>query len=429
MKVLFVTHTNRSHLNFQVPLAWAMRAAGHEVRVAGQPEIVGEITRAGLTAVPVGAETRGLEQMLEHEPVEPVAPPADGVRRARTRQPMPVQDQYAADDPHAELYDITWNGYTLFSPESMIHDLVSFARHWRPDLVVWDGITFAGAVAARACGAAHARLIFGVDGIVQLRNAMRERSDERDPIRDWLQPYLRRYGCEFGEDVAVGQWTIDPMPRWFWRPDGGNYVTMRHVVFNGGARVPEWLHDRPKRKRVCITLGITHREYLSSEASADDLLEAVAGLDVEVVATFDAQQLERLSRVPDNVRTVDFVPLTLLLPTCSAIIHHGGGGAFAAAVERAVPQLVVPSTFWCLAWWGPIAQANGLVKEGAGLFVADSDHLTPEALREDLVRVLEDPSFGRNAERLRDDLMATPSPYDIVPVLEELTAAHRGTGA
>ncbi|MFF2750047.1 hypothetical protein ACFVVA_31480 [Kitasatospora sp. NPDC058048] len=48
-------------------------------------------------------------------------------------------------------------------PDRMIDDLVAFARDWRPDLAVWDTMTFAGPVAARACGAAHARLMFGLD--------------------------------------------------------------------------------------------------------------------------------------------------------------------------------------------------------------------------------------------------------------------------
>lgn len=432
MRILFVTHTNRSHLYFQVPLAWALRTAGHEVRVAGQPEIVEEITRAGLTAVSVGKVTHGLDHMPENPQTTDSARNGGPVGQ---RQKMPLQTEYAREDPLGELHDITWNGYTLFSPESMIDDLVSFARSWKPDLVIWDAITFAGSVAARACGAAHARLLFASDGITQLRNAIREQSSQvgedswSDPIQDWLQPILQRYGCEFGEDVAVGQWTIDPMPPWHWRPSGTEYVLMRHVPFNSGAEVPKWLYDQPTRKRVCVTLGITHREYLSSGASADDLLEAVTGLDIQVVATLNAKQLEPLSHLPDNVRTFDFIPMNMLLPTCSAIIHHGGGGAFAAALENAVPQLIVPTTYWCLKWWGPIAQANGLEENGAGLFVADSDHLTPEALREDLVRVLEDPSFSENAARLRTELMTTPSPNGIVPVLEELTAAHRGVHA
>ena len=39
-----------------VPLAWALRAAGHDVRVAVQPSFAATVTSAGLTAVPVGRD-------------------------------------------------------------------------------------------------------------------------------------------------------------------------------------------------------------------------------------------------------------------------------------------------------------------------------------------------------------------------------------
>ena len=54
MRVLVVTWGWRSHLYPLVPLAWALRAAGHDVVVAGPPDLVDVITGAGLPAVPVG---------------------------------------------------------------------------------------------------------------------------------------------------------------------------------------------------------------------------------------------------------------------------------------------------------------------------------------------------------------------------------------
>ncbi len=50
----------------------------------------------------------------------------------------------------------------------MVDDLVEFAGRWRPDLVIWDALTFAGPVVALSCGAAHARLLFGMDYISRM---------------------------------------------------------------------------------------------------------------------------------------------------------------------------------------------------------------------------------------------------------------------
>jgi UDP:flavonoid glycosyltransferase YjiC (YdhE family) len=54
MRVLFVVLPHKSHFFCMVPMAWALSAAGHEVRVASQPDITAAITAAGLNAVPVG---------------------------------------------------------------------------------------------------------------------------------------------------------------------------------------------------------------------------------------------------------------------------------------------------------------------------------------------------------------------------------------
>jgi UDP:flavonoid glycosyltransferase YjiC (YdhE family) len=200
---------------------------------------------------------------------------------------------------------------------------------------------------------------------------------------------------------------------------------MRQVTFNGPTAAPRWVFEKPARRRVCLTLGMTHRESHGIEASVEDLLQAVGDLDIEVVATLNARQLKMVSNIPDNVRVVDFVPLNTLLPTCSAIVHHGGTGAFTASLEHGVPQLIVPGTYWSEGWFGPVTIANGVQERGAGIFVSNSTHLTPERLRDQLARVLADPSFSENAARLRTELSGVPTPNEVVPALERLTVAHR----
>ncbi|MEV4258129.1 nucleotide disphospho-sugar-binding domain-containing protein, partial [Spirillospora sp. NPDC049652] len=272
--------------------------------------------------------------------------------------------------------------------------------------------------------AAHARLLFGTDGYVQLRTAALRQRPGADPMRSWLEPLLARYGCDFGEDVITGDWTVDTQPPWMWRPEGARHLMVRPTPFNGPSIVPAWVREEPGRPRVCLTLGVSHRGNDTAEASAADLFEAVADLDVEVVATLNAEQVGD-TPVPDNVRVVDFVPLNALLPTCAAVVHHGGNGASGAAYEHGVPQLVVPGSYWSEKWFGPLAIANGVEEQGAGLYVADSDALTGGALRKALDRVLSEPSFARNAERLSREILTVPAPRDIVPSLERLTEVHR----
>ncbi|OLF11301.1 activator-dependent family glycosyltransferase [Actinophytocola xanthii] len=430
MRVLFVTCLNRSQVYLMAPLAWAMRTAGHQVEFAAQPDLADAIADVGLTPAPVGRPMPGLkDDLAEAEPAEdPVAPAGDPASWEK-----PVQSGYGWGDPAGVFDHLVPEFFRLLTSDSFVEDLVEHARRWRPDLVIWNTLAFAGPVAARVTGAAHARMPWGVDALAQVRAGWRQAHAEQganapdDPMRTWLGPFLERHGAHFDEEMVLGQWTIDPAPAWVHHHPGAgvHYVPVRQIPFNGTATVPDWVREPPARRRVCLTLGVSHRESHGIEASADDLLEAVADLDAEVVATFSPKQLDALSAIPDNVRAVEFVPLSALLPTCSAVVHHGGTGTFATALASGVPQLVVPGTYWHEKWWGPVAQGNGLEARGAGVYVTDSDHLTPGLLREQLVRVLDDPSFARNAERLRVEQAAVPSPNEVVPLLERLTAEHR----
>jgi glycosyltransferase (activator-dependent family) len=426
MRVLFVTPLNKSQLYQMAPLAWSMQTAGHQVRVAGPPDLAGDIAGLGLMPVAVGElAARVGEEMVAADPGGSAAPAAPGGPRPPLR-PNPRQSEYGWGDSYGEYVSLATEFFPLFSSGTAFDELVGFARAWRPELVVWNTLCFAGAVAARVSGAAHARFLWGVDSLAQLReDARAELAHRPDPMREWLEPVLARYGHDFDEEMILGQWTIDPSPEWIHHPRGVHHLPVRSIPFNGPVQSPAWVYDPPERRRVCLTLGFSHRESHGIEASAGELLEAVADIDAEVIATFNAKQLDSFTTVPGNVRLVDFVPLTTLLPTCSAIVHHGGPGSFTSALENGVPQLIVPGTYWHEKWWGPVAFARGLEDRGAGAYVADSDQITAELLRTHLLRVLDDPSFAAAAARLRTERLGTPAPNDLVPLLERLTARHR----
>ncbi|MER7007263.1 nucleotide disphospho-sugar-binding domain-containing protein [Dactylosporangium sp. NPDC000555] len=416
MRVLFVPHANKAHLHIMLPLAWALRTAGHDVLVASKPDLADAVMAVGFTPAIVGEVMNPNPGFYPgHVPAPPPAMPSG------QRQEMPRQEDFARDDPADRLARATW-GFGLFSTPSLIAGLIGLIRDWRADLVIWDQMVYAAPVAAKVCGVAQARMMMGPDGITQLRAAVR---DGEDALRDWLEPILLAQGSEFGEDVAVGDWTIEPMPPWQWRPAGPLFVPVRMIPFNPPAPLPDWLSEPQQGDRVCLTLGASHRDGRGAEASAADMLRAMGEIDAEVIATFNAKQLASVDKIPGNVRVVDFVPLAALLPSCSAVIHHGGAGTFATAVESAVPQLIIPGTHWGFQWWGPLGHANGLQDQGAGLFVADADHLSVDALVEDVRRVLEDPAFRGNARRLRLESVAVPAPNDVVPVLERLTREAR----
>ncbi|MEW1545008.1 activator-dependent family glycosyltransferase [Streptomyces tsukubensis] len=430
MRVLFTTFGARNHVHAQVALAWALRSAGHDVRLASHPDLADVIARTGLTAVPVGRELNEdqvMEELREREETsreeyDAATPDAQLLLAMDELRP----EKLTYDHMHGVFTAMTSAVFQNYSSAEMIGDLVDFARDWRPDLVIWDPLTFAGAVAAEVTGAAHARLMFGLDLVGRMRESYLAEVDKRppalreDPMREWLGPVVERYGGTFSEELVVGQWTIDPVPTSLRLPADLRYVPVRCIAYNGRGSIPPWLREAPERPRVCLTLGVSHREVMGGDqASIGELIDAVAGLDVEVVATLNARQLQEVDSLPGNVRAIDFVPMDELLPTCSAIVSHGGSGTVHAALLQGVPQILVPGTMWDNG-----IRADLVARSGAGLRL-DAETLTADALRSALERLLGEPSFAAAAGRLRRETLATPAPRDIVPVLESLTAEHR----
>lgn len=421
MRILLATYAQRTPFFSMVPLAWALSAAGHEVRVASQPQLTEAVTAAGLTAVPVGRD-HSLWRIMRLNP---------GFRDVASSGRAPVFDM-AEEPEEAVTWERLQGGYAgvvtgawRVVNDTMIGELVDFCLSWRPDLVIWEPSTYAGAVAAEAAGAAHARLLCGPDLYGRLREHYIRQRDRRpadsrpDPLAEWLAARGRRFGVAFTERLTSGHFTIDQLPPALRLTADLDYVPMRYTPYNGTAVVPEWLWRPARRPRVCLTLGSSSTEYLDGyPVSVQDILDSLGDLEIEVVATLSPEVRERLSGIPDNTRVVDYVPLHALVPDCAAVIHHGGWGTLCTTAVNGVPHLVLPHEFDA-----PFL-GRRIAARGAGLALF-GEEATGAKIREGLLRLLAEPGFGERAALLREEMRAMPTPGEVVPELERLARTHR----
>jgi glycosyltransferase (activator-dependent family) len=419
MRVLFTSYAEPSHFKNMVPLAWAFMAAGHEVRAAGPPELMETVTGAGLSGVPVGRDSV-IRSFLGRRP-----------QLARMSRSDDLPPFGKGDSPEEEIsWEYLYEGYSnsvnwLFRMvnDPLINDLVEVVRTWRADLVVWEPGTVAGAIAAKAGGAAHARVILGFDFYGRMRELFVKRRDEAagrpDPLAEWIGARIGKFGGEFTEDMTTGMATVEQSPEALRLPTGRPIVPMRYVPYNGRSVVPRWLWHAPERPRVCFSLGGSVDDPVAPSAvRVREILESLDGLDADVVATFSPEDLGGATPLPDNVHAVGFVPLNALLPHCTAAVNHGGFGSLNSALINGLPQLVIPEFF------DAPAKGRRIAALGAGITLT-AEEATGDAVRKALEDLLTVPSYRARAHELRDAAARLPSPADAVPTLLALTGTDR----
>ncbi|SDH06629.1 glycosyltransferase, activator-dependent family [Sinosporangium album] len=441
MRILFASYAEKNHFLSMVPLAWALRTGGHEVRAASQPALVDVIADTGLTVVPVGKDHMLGRLMAPNGTTSDGTTPDGTTLDGTTLDGTAVLEAEPGFDlAERDLERFTWDylttGYSQFVPwwwkvvnEPMIDDLTALCRQWRPDLVIWEPTTYAAPIAAAAVGAAHARFLWSHDLLGRMRArflrllSQRPADSRQDILAEWLDARMRPLGGAFSEEMTTGHFTVDPFPASL-RIDTGadlHHVPVRHIPYSGRAVVPHWLRGDAERRRVCLTVETTLTERFGRSAvPVREILDSLADLDLEIVASMPPAEQEKLGHVPDNVRVMNGAPLHALMPTCSALINHGGAGAALTAAGYGVPQLVVPHP----QMFDEPLTAERIADLGAGLALPCRD-ATGDHVRENLLRLLDDPAYAKGAGQLREEMAAMPTPNGVVAEIERLVAEYR----
>ncbi|MFF4404970.1 nucleotide disphospho-sugar-binding domain-containing protein [Streptomyces sp. NPDC001404] len=387
MRVLFVTWAWPSHFLPLVQLAWACRAAGHEVLVASQPSLEGEAVGAGLPFAAVG---RDLD-------IRPLVRPFFSrlVDENRTVEWAEMR-RWGTANVHT---------YVLLA-EAMAEDTTALARHWRPDLVVCEPTTYAGPLAAAAVGVPAVRQLWGAD------YTYRTREFEPDALRE----LAARLGLT--EDVeTLGVASVDPCPPSLQTDAPVRRIPLRYAPFHGTGSLPG-APAGSGRPRILVT-GSSAVAELSGRDVPDlpVLLRALGTLDADVVAVVPERERARLRTLPgglpDTVRLVGRTPLHLLLHGSDLLVHQGGGGSVLAGAAAGVPQLVAPR------FPDHLFNARQLAATGAGLLLAPGA-LRPDAVREAAAALLSGPDHRAAAQGLRHEIEAMPPAAAAVAGLERV---------
>ncbi|MER5659947.1 nucleotide disphospho-sugar-binding domain-containing protein [Streptomyces mirabilis] len=391
MRVLIMATPVASHFMPMVPLAWALRTAGHEVLVAGQPDIVAPALAAGLPAVEIGDLYDAVEALTAKLP-------------AGKRPNQAGRAQVSDQTPFTLV--MPWLMHTRY----LMKQYLEFATEWRPELVVSDPMEFS------------ALLVGGVLGVPVVHHRW-----DIEPLADEPTAMARALlGARFARLGLAGELpgpslvldSCPPSVRGTGATDAGSLTrAVQYVPYNGAGTLPPWVTEPAGPRRVVVSLGglTASLNGIPLFRSVVEGLEAIEG--VEAIVTLPARYHTELGPVGPATRVVEPVPLNLFLDSCAAVVHHGGTGTALTACAFGLPQLVLPQ-IGNESLWAARLRDRSVARELTDPAAQDD----PEAIRDAVRDLLENGSYAAGARKVADEMAALPAPAGLVPELEALAA-------
>jgi UDP:flavonoid glycosyltransferase YjiC (YdhE family) len=396
VRFLFTTLTGLGHFHPLEPVARALRAAGHDVRFATAPSFHRHVAASGFSSFAAGfdRERDGSDGRYVSLQAELEALPPDGPARTLFRIRRLFAGLYA---------------------ERMIPDLLAIAEEWIPDVLVREVAEFGACVAAEVLGIPHASV---------RSNTMLSADSARDRVAGEMATLRSLHGLPLDphNEMLFRFLHLAFEPPGFGdrdRPPTPTAHLLRPVPFSssGDEPLPDWVENLSDRPVVCATLGTVFNTRTPGLFEA--IIDGLRSDPIELIVTVgrDRDPAE-FGGQPSNVHIVRYISQDLLLPHCDLVLTHAGFSTVAAALSLGLPIVAIPIDA------DQPANAERCVALGVAETI-EAGRRTSESIRESTLRVLRDPSYRENAERVRDRIAALPGPDHAAALLVQLATERR----
>ncbi|MBW2495255.1 MAG: glycosyltransferase family 1 protein [Deltaproteobacteria bacterium] len=386
MRWLFSSHPLDGHLHPLIPLARAAKAAGHSVAFAVPPEFSDKVERIGFGALACGPA-------WTDEPIASVYAKALELKDTR----------FFLSEFYADV-----------AARSFAPPLLDIISDWRPDAIVSDPTEFGSWVAAERAGIPRVFNLWGLfipeAFLVALAGSSLEalRASFDLPPDPALETLVRATKLLFGPRGYQAPGLEIPQSVHFFRPDTFDQT--------GDERLPGWVSDLPERPTVYVTLGTL---FNTNPGLLETILEGLTGEDLNAVVTIGRDRdPAQLTRFGPNLHIERYIPQSLLLPHCDAVISHAGYGTLMGSLSHGLPSVLIPISA------DQPMHASRCAEIGSSVSL-DRNELTPEAVRDATWRVLREPGFRIGAQALADEIAAMPGPDAAVELIESVVREGR----
>jgi UDP:flavonoid glycosyltransferase YjiC (YdhE family) len=369
-----------------MPFALALAQHGHEVAFATGEHVGTVIRECGLRHFVCGIPEASTEDALLELPEWPM------LSAQLSGAPLGIIQLHAFIEGIAPL---------------MWPTLEEVMTAWKPDLIVRDPLEFSGVLAAEKAHIPYATVDWATHiPAQQLAGSAFSSLASRLGLNHLAEamPALDRHLVLSAMPPA---WQYAQIPN----PEGLVRYAVPPFDQSGSSKTPSWVAELPEQPLIYATLGTT---FNRSPKTFKAIIEALANEPVTGIVTVGFNQdPAEFGPMPKNVRIERYIPQSLLLPHCSAMIFHGGFNSLHAALWHGVPMVFLPLD-------GGDQGFNAAQAVAHGLGLIPEAPTDANSLRRNLQTVLSDGRYKARAAELQSAMRALPSLSQAVTHLETL---------
>ncbi len=297
-----------------------------------------------------------------------------------------------------------WEGFVVPYARFTMKPLDAVVREFRPDALLVDQHTPAGALVAHRHGLPWATFAPGVMELGRPYRALPQVEAWMTGLLEGLWQRAELPAAEFTDPrfsphlvlATTGRALLGDLPT----PPPPQYALVGPVLTERPADPAfPWERLEPGRRTVLVTMGT-----MSDAVGADFLhrtVQALARYGEGIQAVIAAPRGALPADLPDSVLVVERAPIVELLSkgAVDAVLCHGGMNTVGESLAHGVPLLMAP-----IRNDQPFV-AQRVTEAGAGLRVP-FPRVGPQVIAERLRRVLDDPSHRTAAQRIGRQLMS-----------------------